>query len=139
MKQESNLDWQEHLEAGQRYLKTATNGLARKSVFNNKLIYHLVAMAIESLLVGVYHFHGQIPADHTLHGLVDSLASMCPLKPDLADGIKGISRFDDMCPLIPVNQSVPNDLEIKAMLAIGRQVDGFAQMQVKQALTEKAG
>ena len=62
---------------------------------------------------------------------MDDLASLCPLEPDLADGIKGISRFDDMCPLIPVNQSVPNDMEIKAMLAIGRQVVGFAQMQVK--------
>jgi hypothetical protein len=64
---------------------------------------------------------------------------MCPLEPALADDIKEIGRFDDMCPLIPVNQSVPNDSQILAMLAVGRQVDEFAQLQVKQPLTENAG
>ncbi|MGD9364867.1 MAG: hypothetical protein PVH87_04165 [Desulfobacteraceae bacterium] len=130
MKQDSNLDWKQQLNTGRAYLNTAINGLTRPSVFNNALIYQLTAMAIERLLVGVYQYHQQMPVDHTLDGLVDGLSSMCPLEPNLANGIKGISRFDDMCPLIPVNQSVPNDMEIKAMLAIGRQVAGYAEMQV---------
>lgn len=132
MKHPSNLDWHEHMEAGRRYLNTATNGLARKSVFNNELIYQLTAMAVERLLVAVYQFHHQMPADHTLDGLVDGLTSFCLLEPNLAESIKGLGRFDDMCPLIPVRKSVPNDMEIKAILAIGRQVAGFADLEVKQ-------
>ena len=133
MKQESNLDWQVHFETGRRYLKTATNGLARKSVFNNKLIYHLTAMAVEHLLVGVYQYHQQMPADHTLDGLVDGLSSICPLSPGLADDVKTIGRYDDMCPLVPVNPCTPNDTEIKAILAVGRQVAGYADSQVNQS------
>ena len=128
----SQLDWLEHLTTGQKYLQTARNGLARPSVFNNKLIYHLTAMAIEKMLVGVFQYHRQMPEDHTLDGLVDGLAHICPLDKDLADGIKGIGRFDDMCPLVPVKHRIPDDLEIKAMLAVGEQVAAFADGQVEE-------
>lgn len=125
------LDWQEHITAGRQYLKTAGNGLARPSVFNNELIYQLTAMAVEKLLVGVFQYHHKMPADHTLDGLVDELALFCPLDKDLADHIKGLGRFDDMCPLIPVNRIVPDHREIKAILAVGLQVVAFAEQQVR--------
>ena len=126
-----SLDWQEHISAGRKYLKTAGNGLARPSVFNNELIYQLTAMAVEKLLVGVFQYHRKMPADHTLDGLVDELALFCPLGEDLAESIKDLGRFDDMCPLVPVNRSIPNDLEIKTILAIGRKVASFAERQVR--------
>lgn len=128
----SHLDWQSHVEAGLRYLKTATNGMARPSVFNNRLVYHLVAMAIERMLVGVYHYHRHMPEDHTLAGLVDGLAPLCPLDQFLAEGIKALGQFDDMCPLVPVKQTVPDDAQIKAILELGKQVAGFTRMQVSQ-------
>lgn len=134
MAQHLNLDWQEHVDAGRKYLKTARNGLNRPSIFNNELIYQLTAMAIEKLLVGVYQFHQQMPVDHTLDGLVDDLASICPLDKELGESIKGIGRFDDMCPLVPVNRTTPNDMQIKAMLAVGRQVEVFADKQTDNAL-----
>lgn len=126
-------DWQDHINAGQQYLKTAHNGLKRPSVFNNTLIYQLVAMAIEKLLVGVYQYHHQMPVDHTLDGLVDDLTTISPLDQDLADRIKGFGRFDDMCPIIPVGRHLPDDIEIKAVLAAGRQVADYARHQVKAA------
>jgi hypothetical protein len=133
----SNLDWQKHMDTGQRYLNTATKGQDRKSVFNNQLVYQLTAMAVEHLLVSVYQYHRQMPADHTLDGLVEGLMSMGLMRDDLADSIKGLGRFDDMCPLLPVNPRVPDDAEIKAMLAVGRQVVGFAQCQAKQPAAEE--
>jgi hypothetical protein len=126
------LDWQEHITAGQKYLKTAGNGLARPSVFNNELIYQLTAMAVEKLLVGVFQYHHKMPADHTLDGLVDELALFCPLDKGLAESIKDLGRYDDMCPLVPVNRSIPNDMEIKTILTVGRQVVAFAERQVGQ-------
>ena len=124
------LNWQEHITSGRKYLKTASNGLGRPAVFNNELIYHLTAMAIEKLLVGVWQYHRQMPADHTLDGLVDGLVKFCPMDKDLADGIKEAGRFDDMCPLVPVNRSIPNDMEIKTMLAVGHKMAEFAEQQI---------
>jgi len=135
----SKMDWQKHLLAGQRYLSTATKGLSRRSVFNNALIYQLTAMAIEHLLVSVYRWHGQMPIDHTLDGLVDGLSALELMAPDLAEQIKGLGRYDDMCPLVPVNPCIPDDTEIKAILAVGRQVVGFAELNIKRSLLQKAG
>jgi hypothetical protein len=121
--------WKEHMDAGQRYLRTAMNGRGRKTVFNNPLIYQLTAMAIEHLLVSVYQYHGQMPEDHTLEGLVEGLMSMGLMHADLAGSIKGVGRFDDMCPLLPVNSRVPDDMEIETMLVTGRQAVRFAKQQ----------
>jgi hypothetical protein len=129
----TSLDWQEHITAGQKYLNTACRGLDRPAVFNNELVYHLAAMAIEKLLVGVWQYHRRMPADHTLDGLVDGLAGICPLSRELAEGIRHIGRFDDMCPLVPASRRAPDDMEIRAILAVGKQVVAFARQETEQA------
>ncbi len=114
------------------------NGRGRKSVFNNQLIYQLTAMAIEHLLVSVYQYHGQMPEDHTLDGLVEGLMSMELMHADLAESIKGVGRFDDMCPLLPVNPRVPDDMEIENMLVTGRQAVCFAKQHSHQSAAIEA-
>ena len=138
MKCNSRLDWQKHLESGLRYLQTAINGRTRKSVFNNKLTHQLIAMAMEHLLVGVYHYHHKIPEDHTLDGLVDGILSFCSMRHSLAEEIKSVGRYEELCPMVPVNAWVPNDLEIQAILAIGKRVADFADLQIKQPVTQRA-
>lgn len=133
----TSLDWQEHIDTGRSFLKTAGNGLTRPTVFTNELIYQITAMAIENLLVGVWQYHRQMPVDHTLDGLVDGLAQFCPLKSDLAESIKEIGRFDDMCPLVPVHKSIPDDQEIRAILAVGQQVAEFAAQQIQRPIQER--
>lgn len=135
----TSIDWQEQIQAGRKYLQTAQKGLNRPGVFNNELIYHLTAMAIEKLLVGVFQYHHEMPVDHTLGGLVDDLQHLCPLEKALAENIKALGRFDDMCPLIPVDRKLPNDLEIKAMLAVGRQVVAYAEQQVQPSVKAQSG
>lgn len=137
MEHYSNLNWQEHITAGQKYLSTAANGLSRSSVFTNDLVHQLTAMAIEHLLSGIYLFHGQMPTDHTLDGLVDGLAAFCPLDTQLAEGIKHLNQYDDMCPLVPVGRVIPDDMAIKAMLALGKQVAGFVKLHVKPSLADR--
>jgi hypothetical protein len=127
----NGMDWQEHIIAGRTYLKTASSGRARPTVFTNELIYQLTAMAIENLLVGIWQYHRQMPFDHTLDGLVDGLAQICPLENDLADNIKEIGRFDNMCPLVPVHRVIPNDAEIMAMLTVGQHVSDFVRQKVE--------
>lgn len=127
---QTSLDWQAHISAGHKYLKTADNGRNRPTVFNNELIYQLVAMAIENLLVGVWQYHGQMPFDHTLDGLVDGLAQICPLDGDLSERIKAVGRIDNMCALAPSRATIPNDREIQDILAVGHRMGEFASCQV---------
>lgn len=130
MDHESILNWHDHITAGRKYLKTAGNGLARPSVFNNELVYQLTAMAVERLLVGLFQYHQKMPADHTLGGLVEELTGFCPLDEELAESIKHLGRFDDMCPLTPVKRTIPDDLEIRAILVVGQKVAAFTEQQV---------
>jgi len=138
MNPSTDLDWQAHIIAGRQYLTAAGKGLARPAVFNNELIYQLTAMAVEKLLVGVFQYHRRMPSDHTLDGLVDELAQFCPLDKALADRIKALGRFDDMCPLVPVNRRIPTDREIRSILEVGRQVAAFAGQRVRPPAMEQA-
>ncbi len=131
MDHEPVLDWREHIAAGRQYLKTAGNGLSRPAVFTNELVYQLTAMAVERLLVGLFQYHRLLPADHTLDGLVDELAGICPLDEKLAHSIKRLGRYDDMCPLTPVKRVVPDDAEIREILTVGQKVAAFVEQQVQ--------
>ena len=124
------LDWQSQIENGRRYLKTACNGQKRPAVFTPELIYQLTAMAIEKLLAGIYQYHHQMPEDHTLAGLVDGLVPLCPLEKEVADRIKAMAAFDDMCSLLPCPRHIPNAEELAAILMTARDVAAFALQQV---------
>ena len=137
MQPSDNLGWQDHIDAGRRNLKTAQNGLKRPSVFNNTLIYKLTAMAVERLLTGLLSYHCKMPADHTLDGLVDELTRFCPLQKELGEQIKALARFDDMCPLVPVNSCVPDELEIRKLLGVGQRVAIFSEAQTGAQIKAK--
>lgn len=122
--------WQDHIMAGCQYLKTANNGLSRRAVFNNELIFQLAAMAIEKLMVGVSQYHRQMPTDHTLSGLVEALAEVCPMDADLAAMIKRIEQIDDMCSLAPDHRVPPGDVDIQGILIAGHEVACFAKKHV---------
>lgn len=123
--------WEENVLAGRKYLDTAVKGLDRPSVFNNELIFQLTAMAIEKMIVGMYQYHRHMPFDHTLSGLVEGLASVCPVEAGLAERIKQVEQIDNMCTLAPVRRTEPSVGDIQLVLAVGREVAGF----VKQHLT----
>jgi hypothetical protein len=123
-------DWQDHVQAGMQYLKTAGNGLNRRAVFNNELIFQLAAMGIEKIIVGICQYYGRMPTDHSLSGLVEALESVCPLDGDLADMIRRVEQMDDMCSLRPDHRVSPADVEIEIALLAGREVVCFAKQHV---------
>ena len=130
MQIQSITGWQDHILAGQEYLKTATNGVSRPAVFNNELIFQMAAMAIEKLIVGMAHYHHQMPADNTLSGLVAALSEICPMDPELADRIRQIETVDDMCALTVEHREPPGDDTIREILAVGREVADFVDRHV---------
>lgn len=130
MQQYAISGWNDHILAGRKYLKTACRGLSRPAVFNNELIFQLAAMAIERLIVGVCQYYNRMPCDHTLSGLLDSLAPECPMDAELAGRIRQIEQLDDMCTLTPAHRKSPGDMDILSVLDVGRQVAGFAEQHV---------
>jgi hypothetical protein len=130
MQIESITGWNDHIQRGSKYLKTANNGKSRTAVFNNEMIFQLAAMAIENLIVGVSQYHRQMPTDHTLSGLVAALSSVCPMEDELADRIKAIEQIDGMCSLTIVHRGTPSDTAIEQILDVGHQVAGFARQHV---------
>jgi len=133
MQIQSITGWQDHILAGREYLKTASNGVCRPAVFNNELIFQMAAMAIEKLIVGMAHYHHQMPADHTLSGLVAALSEVCPIDPGLADRIRQIETVDDMCALTVEQRKPPGDTTIREILAVGREVACFVEHHVPKA------
>jgi hypothetical protein len=124
--------WQDYIQAGREYLKTASNGVSRPAVFNNELVFQLAAMAIERLIVGLAHYHHQMPVDNTLSGLVESLSAICPLGTGMADRIRQIESIDDMCALTMEHREPPGDDAIQEILAVGKEVADFVDQHVPQ-------
>ncbi len=123
-------DWQDHITAGRQYLQTAVKGRCRPAVFNNELIFQLAAMAVEKFIVGLVHYHQQMPADHTLSGLAADLAEVCPLNASLAARIRHIETVDDMCALTVKHRDPPEDADIQEILAVGQEVERFVDRHV---------
>jgi hypothetical protein len=123
-------DWQDHVRDGFQYLKTAGNGLNRREVFNNELIFQLAAMGIEKIMTGICQYHGRMPTDHTLSGLVEALKTVCALDEDLAAMIVRLEHMDDMCALSTERRKPPGDQDIQVALLAGREVTGWARRHV---------
>jgi hypothetical protein len=136
MQIQSITGWQDHIQAGREYLKTAGNAVCRPTVFNNELIFQLAAMGIEKTIAGLCQFHHQMPYDHTLSGLVVGLADVCPVEPELVEKIKRIEQIDDMCSLTAQRREPPNDAEIREILAVGEAVARFARESVSDAVRQ---
>lgn len=120
-------DWRIHLDNGQRYMHTARKGLRRPEVFTNDLILQLTAMAMENLLVSVWQYHGRMPCDHTLSGLVDGLADFCPLEEKFVHSVKQVESFDDICALLPQFRRSPSDADITLLLENGEALSSFVR------------
>ena len=118
-------DWRIFLNNGRRYMATARNGLGRPDVFTNDIVLQLTAMAMESLLVSVWQYHGRMPFDHTLSGLVDGLADFFPLDMQLVEGIKQVEGFDDICALMPSLRRAPTNSDISQLLDNGERLAAY--------------
>lgn len=131
----SSMDWRGHFEAGEKFLQAALNGRLKKSVFTNELIFQITMLAIENLLVGIWQYHGRMPTDHTLGGLVSGMEDFCPMDADLSAAIMELELDENMCALVPATSTVYDDAKIDNTTSVGRHVFQFAQSR----LTNRTG
>lgn len=123
--------WRNFLDNGRRYITTARKGLNRPEVFNNDLVLQLTAMAMENLLVSVWQYHGRMPGDHTLSGLVAGMVDFFPVDARLVDGIKQVEGFDDICALMPSHRRSPSERDIASMLENGEHLADLVSIRLQ--------
>lgn len=91
--------WQDYLEDGNGYLRTATRGfLNRKQIFTSEILYNIIAMAIEKFVMAALMRHGTLPYNHTMADLVESMEETFPgALADIREGLLRLDSYQDIC------------------------------------------
>ncbi len=120
-------DWQDYRAEGNQFLATATNGYAkRRQVFTAEILYNLVAMGIEKLLMALLMKSGNLPYNHTMHDLVESMEEFLPGRLNgLGERLKALDAFQEICDIESYNITPPTMAEVGQMLALAREVQSL--------------
>ena len=91
--------WEEYLEDGNGYLRTAKGGYAnRKKIFTSNILYNIIAMAIEKFVMAALMRHGTLPYNHTMADLVESMEGTFPgALGDIREGLLRLDSYQDIC------------------------------------------
>ncbi|MDR9501526.1 MAG: hypothetical protein RI601_07000 [Desulfurivibrionaceae bacterium] len=133
--------WQDFLKEGGQFLATAVNGHAkRQEVFTSEILYNLVGMAIEKLVMALLMQSGNLPYNHTMHDLVESMEEFLPGDlANLGEELKALDGFQEICDIASYNITPPTMAEIAGMLELAKEVqtltlhkiDGLAKSMVR--------
>lgn len=91
--------WEEFLEDGNGYLRTAKGGYAnRKKIFTSTILYNITAMAIEKFVMAALMRHGTLPNNHTMADLVESMEETFPgALEDIREDLLRLDSYQDIC------------------------------------------
>lgn len=116
--------WQDFLKEGNQFLATAINGYAkRQEVFTSEILYNLVGMAIEKMIMAVLMKSGNLPYNHTMHDLVESMEEFLPGElTTQAEELKALDGFQEICDIDSYNITPPTMAEVSRMLELAKEV-----------------
>ncbi|MGE0083718.1 MAG: hypothetical protein AB7S75_04795 [Desulfococcaceae bacterium] len=126
--------WQEYIEDGNKYLKTAVKGHeSRKQVFTPEIIYNIVSMSIEKQIMGLLMYHNRLPENHTLRDLTDAVKELCPVTEgefhcfpqDLGEKLLAMDRFQEICCLDAYHRQTPCEEDVLEFIDTGQKVQTF--------------
>lgn len=124
--------WQEFLGEGNEFLATASNafGLQRKA-FTPEILYNLVAMSIEKLIMAMLMKSGNLPYNHTMHDLVDSMNDFLPGKlMNLGDELKALDAYQEICDVESYSIKPPAMTEVAMMLDLAAAVQTLTMKSI---------
>lgn len=132
MKQIGNQkEWQEFINDGCKYLKTAVNGSKhRQNIFTPEIIYNIVAMSIEKNIMGYLLYNNRLPDNHTLRDLVNAVRLIHPFENVLFEKLNNMDRFQEICSIDLYNRKIPNKNDVQEFLNIGIEVQSFVAGQL---------
>ena len=124
-------DWQEFLREGNQFLATASNAFTlQREVFTAEILYNLVAMAIEKLIMALLMNSGNLPYNHTMHDLVESMEEFLPgCLVGLGDEIKALDAFQEICEIDNYTIKIPDTSEVAKMLELAKKVQALTLTQ----------
>lgn len=118
--------WEEFIDNGDKYLKTAVNGYKkRKNIFTPEIIYNIVSMSIEKHIMGYLLYHNRLPDNHTLVDLITAVKEIGVVDNTLYAKIIHMNRFQEICSLSTYIRKVPSEKDIQEFLTIGESVRDF--------------
>jgi len=117
--------WKEFFSEGEQYFKTAKNGVCRKSVFTNEILYNIIGMSIEKYFMGFFQFHGKLPEHHTLESLASDAAAITEEAAPFIDPLKHMDSYQEVCHPELFQRVAPSDDDILEMLALNESIKVF--------------
>ncbi|MBK8806603.1 MAG: HEPN domain-containing protein [Bacteroidales bacterium] len=121
--------WKEFHKEAEDYSKAAFSAF-EKGKFTHDTLYNIICMSIEKYLVAFSIFHGQMPMNHTLSGLIEEIKVKFPVTDELKKGIFFIDTFQDICIITSAQRKEPNNLEMKRMIDIMVDVKAWVNAKI---------
>jgi hypothetical protein len=117
-------EWQLYHQEGEQYLNVAIAAIhKRRTVFTPRILYNLLAMAIEKLIMAALMERGRLPYNHTMHDLAEAMEAWLPERiAALSARIRETDRFQDICDLHEAVMPDPSMQEIEEMVELCRQL-----------------
>jgi len=112
--------WEEFLQDGDGYLKTAIAGHERRqNIFTSEILYNIIAMAIEKFVMAALMRHGALPYNHTMGDLAEAMDETFPnAMGDIGERLIELDKYQEICDIDTYNISPPSMEAIPAMLQL---------------------
>ncbi len=116
--------WEEFLEDGEGYLKTAVGAHARRrDIFTPEILYNIIAMAIEKFVMAALMRHGALPCNHTMGDLVMAMDTTFPdSMGDIREKLLELDKYQEICDLDTYLIRPPDMDEIPLMLNLANRL-----------------
>jgi HEPN domain-containing protein len=90
-------DWEQFLEDGEAFHRTARGSLERPEVFTPDLVQNIAAMAIEKYFMAIFTHRGFMPRNHTMGDLLDEAKTFMAIPDDLDTSLRYFDSLQSIC------------------------------------------
>ena len=117
-------DWEQFLQDGEAFLKTATGAFSRKKrAFTPEILYNIIAMAIEKFVMAALMRAGVMPCNHTMADLVEAMEKTFPgALTNIRKNLLALDKYQEICDVDNFRMTSPGLDEIPAMLELAERL-----------------
>ena len=106
-----DLNWQTWLKNGDQYLNAGTPK-NKTSRFGTNIRYNLLSMALESYVMAILDYHGDLPENHTYTDLMMALERVVPIDPMLKKRVLAYENLQSICSIDRYSRKDPTEEEL---------------------------
>lgn len=129
-------NWRDYQRDGEQFLRTAVQAHAKgRRAFSTDTLYNLTCMAIEKYIMAFLMKNGDLAENHTIGDLLYALDRHCGDLGDLAEELRFLDTFQEICDLENYTVRIPSQDDINRILTIGESVKNFLEPHLKDTVT----